>query len=93
MSKLRLIKKLKKSYPKLNQEDIEDIINIFLSSLQKALREGKKIELRGFGTFFIKKIKEKYTSRNPKTGELIYVPEKNKVRFKPTKGLKELLNK
>ncbi len=93
MSKLRLIKKLKKSYPKLNQEDIEDVINIFLSSLQNALREGKKIELRGFGTFFIKKIKEKYTSRNPKTGELIYVPEKNKVRFKPTKGLKELLNK
>ncbi len=93
MSKLRLIKKLKKSYPKLNQEDIEDIINIFLSSLQKALREGKKIELRGFGTFFIKKIKEKYTSRNPKTGELIYVPEKNKVRFKATKGLKQLLNK
>mgnify|MGYP006263059635 FL=1 len=93
MSKLRLVKKLKKSYPKLNQEDIEDVINIFLSSLQKGLREGKKIELRGFGTFFIKKIKEKYTSRNPKTGELIYVPEKNKVRFKPTKGLKELLNK
>ena len=93
MSKLRLIKKLKKSYPKLNQEDIEDVINIFLSSLKKGLREGKKIELRGFGTFFIKKIKEKYTSRNPKTGELIYVPEKNKVRFKPTKGLKELLNK
>tara|TARA_B100001248_G_scaffold60669_1_gene41739 strand:- start:1853 stop:2134 length:282 start_codon:yes stop_codon:yes gene_type:complete len=93
LSKLRLIKKLKKSYPKLNQEDIEDVINIFLSSLQNALREGKKIELRGFGTFFIKKIKEKYTSRNPKTGELIYVPEKNKVRFKPTKGLKELLNK
>ena len=93
MSKLRLIKKLKKSYPKLNQEDIEDVINIFLSSLQKGLREGKKIELRGFGTFFIKKIKEKYTSRNPKTGELIYVPEKNKVRFKPTKGLIELLNK
>ena len=93
MSKLRLIKKLKKSYPKLNQEDIEDVINIFLSSLQKGLREGKKIELRGFGTFFIKKIKEKYSSRNPRTGELIYVPEKNKVRFKPTKGLKELLNK
>ena len=93
MSKLRLIKKLKKSYPKLNQEDIEDVINIFLSSLQKGLREGKKIELRGFGTFFIKKIKEKYTSRNPKTGELIYVPEKNMVRFKPTQGLKELLNK
>ena len=52
----------------------------------------KKVELRGFGTFFVKKIKEKYKSRNPKTSELIYVPEKIKVRFKTSKKLKELIN-
>jgi Bacterial nucleoid DNA-binding protein len=49
--------------------------------------------LRGFGTFLIKKIKEKYSARNPKTGELIYVPEKNKVRFRGTKKLKDSINK
>ena len=53
---------------------------------------GATIELRGFGTFFIQKIKEKYSARNPKTGELIYVPEKNKVRFRPSKKLKKLIN-
>ena len=40
-----------------------------------------------------KKIREKYSARNPKTGEIIYVPEKNKVRFKASKKLKEFINK
>ena len=52
----------------------------------------KKVELRDFGTFFIKKIKEKYSARNPKTGELIYVPEKNKVRFRASKKIKTFIN-
>ena len=51
------------------------------------------VQIRDFGTFFIKRLKEKYSSRNPKTGELIYVPEKNKVRFKPSKKLKDFINK
>ena len=57
------------------------------------LYQGERIEIRGFGTFFIKKIKEKYSARNPRTGKLIYVPEKNKVRFKSSKKLNKLINK
>ena len=53
---------------------------------------GYNIELRGFGTCFVKKIKENYSARNPKTGEIIYVPEKNKVRFKASKKLKKIIN-
>ena len=65
---------------------------MFDNNIVKALKNGRKIELRGFGTFFVKKIKENYSARNPKTGELIYVPEKNKVRFKASKNLKKLMN-
>ena len=54
---------------------------------------GKKVEIRGFGTFFVKKIKENHSARNPRTGELIYVPERNKVRFRASKKLKEFINK
>ena len=50
------------------------------------------VQLREFGTFFVKKIKEKYSARNPTTGELVYVPEKNKVRFKASKKLKKKIN-
>ena len=92
MSRPELITQLKKKNPKLNQSEIETIIENFCDSIQKGLKDEKKIEFRGFGTFFVKKIKEKYTARNPKSGELIYVPEKNKVRFRSSKNLKIKIN-
>ena len=92
MSRKELIKQLKEKNPELNQSDLVSVIESFNESFEKALLEGKKIELRGFGTFFVKKIKEKYSARNPKTGELIYIPEKNKVRFKASKKLKKFIN-
>ena len=45
MSRLRLIKKLKKKYPQINKSDLEDILDIFSSGIEKALLAGKKIEL------------------------------------------------
>ena len=92
MSRQNLIKKLKKKNPNLNNKETEEIINIFCETIEKGLKQGRKIELRGFGTFFIKKIKEKYNARNPKTKELIYVPRKNKVRFRPSRKLKNFIN-
>ncbi len=92
MSRPELIKQLKQKNPKLNQYDLETVINVFCEEIERALKNGKKVELRGFGTFFVKKIKEKHSARNPKTGELIYVPEKNKVRFRTSKKLKKLIN-
>ncbi len=41
----------------------------------------------------LRKLKERHSARNPKTGKLVYVPEKNKVRFKASKKLKEFINK
>ena len=92
MSRPEIIKKLKKKNPKLNQSDLEGIIDSFCNSIEKALQKRQNIQIRGFGTFFVKKIKEKYSARNPKTAELIYVPEKNKVGFKASKKLKKLIN-
>ena len=56
------------------------------------MKNNEKVELREFGTFFIKKIKEKHSARNPKSGKLIYVPEKNKIRFKVSKKLNNKIN-
>ena len=93
MSRQELLKKLKEKNPNLNKIELESILDSFNESIKKALIEGRDVELRGFGTFFVKKIKEKFSARNPKTGELIYVPEKNKVRFKSSKKLNKLINK
>ena len=89
MSRPKLIKQLKKKNLKLSRSELETVIDLFSNNIVKALKEGKKVELRGFGTFFIKEIKEKYSARNPKTRELIYIPKKNKVRFKASKILKK----
>ena len=93
MSRKKLIRQLKLKNQKLNQSELEEVLDIFCKSLVDSLKQGKNIELRGFGTFFVKRIKEKFSARNPKTGEIIYVPEKNKIRFKPSKKLKEYINK
>jgi len=92
LSRAEIIKKLKKINSKLNQSNLEAVLDSFCNDIESALTSGKKIELRGFGTFFITKLKEKHSARNPKTGKLIYIPEKNKVRFKASKKLKKIIN-
>ena len=92
MSRPELIKQLKLKHPKLNKTQLEVIIDTFFQSIEDALKEKKSVFLRGFGTFFIKKIKEKYAARNPRNGELIYVPKRNKVRFRASKKFKEFIN-
>ena len=93
MSQLALINQLKKKHPKLNKNQIETIFNVFFQTIENAIKNKRTVELRGFGTFFIKKIKEKYSARNPKTDEIIYVPEKNKIRVRVGKKFKQFLNK
>ncbi len=92
MSRPELIRLLKKKHPQFNKSQLETILDTFFESIEKALIENKSVELRGFGTFYIKEIKEKYSARNPKTGELIYIPKKNKVRFRASKKFNEFLN-
>ena len=92
MSRPDLIKQLKLKHPKLNKLQLESIIDIFFKSIEDALKEKKSVFLRGFGTFFIKEIKEKYSARDPRNGKLIYVPKKNKVRFRASQKFKEFIN-
>jgi len=92
LSRPKLIKQLKKINLKLSQSELETVIDLFSNNIAKALKEGKKVELRGFGTFFVKEIKEKYSAINPKTRELMYIPKKKKVILKANKILKKKIN-
>ena len=92
MSRPEIIKQLKLKNQNLSRSVLEIVIDTICQNIELSLKKGEKIELRGFGTFFVKKIKEKYSARNPKTEELIYIPEKNKVRFKASKFLKKFIN-
>ena len=92
MSRPEIIKLLKNKHPKLNKSQLEIVIDTFFESIIIALKKKKIVEIRSYGTFFSKKIKEKFSARNPKTGELIYVPEKNKIRFRISKKFIKYLN-
>ena len=51
-----------------------------------------RIEVRDFGVFEIKTTKSKPKARNPKSGEIIFVPSRRKTHFKPSKLLKKFLS-
>ena len=92
MSKSELIQNLKKKNPNLSLSDTDAVFNVFCKSIKSGLKKNRRIEIRGFGVFFIKEIKEKFSARNPKTGELIYIPKKNKARFKTSKNFNKEIN-
>ena len=93
MSKPKIIQKLKIKNSNVGKKELEKIFDIFFQQISDALQDMRSIEIRSLGTFFIKEIKEKKQARNPKTGEIIYVPKRNKIRFRASKRLKEIINK
>ena len=92
MSKKDILNKLKKKHPQINISQLSQIYEKFIKLISEALLDNKRIEIRSFGIFYTKTIKEKKNARNPKTGEKIYVPEKVKLRFKASKELQKFIN-
>ena len=93
MVKSELIKQLHKKNSTLSRSQIEAIVDIIFNTVTSSLIKHKPVELRNFGRFSVKIIKAKYNARNPKTSEIIYVPERKKVSFKMSKHLKQEINK
>ena len=92
MSRTKLIKQLKEKNPALNKLELKIIIDIFSESISNALKKGNAVEIRGLGRWYSKKLKENFNARNPATNELIYKPERVKIRFRASKKLNKLIN-
>ncbi len=75
----------------LTKKHAEIIVNTVFESIVESLRDGSKIELRGFGSFRVRN-RGARIGRNPKTGDQVDVPAKRIPYFKPGKQLKVLLN-
>jgi len=87
MNKSQLIEVFAKE-ENLALKKAEEIVNTVFGNMEKALVEGERVEIRGFGSFKIKKY-EGYQGRNPKTGQIINVSAKKLPFFKVGKELKE----
>ena len=68
------------------------IVDAVLGNIAEALRQGEKVELRGFGSFRLRR-REPRRGRNPRTGDGVDVPARRVPYFKPGKELKELINR
>lgn len=75
----------------LTKLETEAIIEGFLTTVIEALREGKGIEIRGFGSYKVKK-KNARNARNPKSGQKVFVPEHFVPTFKFSKDFKEIVD-
>ena len=68
------------------------MVNSLFNIVREQLIEGNRIEVRGFGVLDTKATKPKPAARNPRTGEIVYVPARRKTHFKPGKELKSALH-
>tara|TARA_B100001250_G_scaffold269883_1_gene232899 strand:+ start:370 stop:648 length:279 start_codon:yes stop_codon:yes gene_type:complete len=91
MNKSEIIENLYKNNKFHSKKDIEESVILVIESLAKALSDGDRVELRGFGTFSTRQ-RNKRISRNPKTGKSISIQEKFHPYFRASKDLKKIIN-
>lgn len=75
----------------LTKVETEAVVDGFIQTVIQALKEGKNIEIRGFGSFKTKKRKGRM-ARNPRTGAQVQVDEHFVPFFKVSKELRTTVN-
>ena len=90
MTKADLIEEVSRVV-EMTRKDSEVIVEAIFDSIVRALRNGDKIEIRGYGSFRTRQ-RQPRVGRNPKTGTRVEVPSKRIPYFKPSKELKDLVN-
>lgn len=76
----------------LTKKDAEAALNATLDTITKAVAEGDKIQLTGFGTFEQRQ-RNARTGVDPRTGNSIEIPASKVPAFKAGKGFKDIVNK
>jgi len=92
MIKSELVKRLMAQCPHLYERDIEKVVNAILEEIIEALRQGGRVELRGFGAFTARR-REARNGRNPRTGVAVSVSAKALPFFKTGKEMRQRLNR
>jgi len=74
--------------PGITKKDCGAVVDAFLNAIKQALADGEHIEIRGFGTFKVRKRRSRM-ARNPRTGDPVRVPARAVPVFKPSRLFKE----
>ena len=76
--------------PMISKKDCARVVDAFLEAVKEALKQQHNIEVRGFGTFKIRRRKTRM-ARNPRTGDPVEVAARPVPVFKPSKELRALV--
>ena len=90
MTKAELVERVANQI-NLTKKQTGVVVNTVFSSITESLSEGKKVELRGFGSFRIRQ-RNARIGRNPKSGQKVEVPSKKVPFFKAGKELRQLVD-
>lgn len=90
MNKSELIEELSMRMA-IHPKKAEAMVNTILGSMVDAMKESRRVEIRGFGSFVMRDYKP-YIGRNPKSGEKIQVREKTLPFFKSGKDMRDRVN-
>ena len=74
----------------IHKQDVTVAVDIILDSMAEALSEGRRVELRGFGSFSTRSRKARQT-KNPRSGVMMDIGERKTIHFTMSKSLKETL--
>ena len=91
MNKSDLVNKISKKNAHIKKADIEEATDLLTTLISNALSRNNRIEIRGFGTFSVRK-RAARLARNPKTGSSITVNSKFHPYFRASKLLRQLVN-
>jgi len=91
MTRSDLVEVLEQEQNQLSERDVELAVKTMLERMSEALASGKRIEIRGFGSFTLH-FREPRIGRNPKTGQSVALPGRYAPHFKPGKALRERVN-
>ncbi len=91
MTRAELVSRLSSKMPDRSSHEIERIVAALFEEISQALEKGHRIELRGFGSFFVKKRTERL-GVDPRNGEKIHIESHHTPVFRPGRVLLQNLN-
>ena len=88
INKKQLVDLISSNQDQLSHKDVELYVKSIFESMSDSLKNGNRIEIRGFGSFALR-FRESRTGRNPKSGESVNIKNRYVTHFKRGKDFRE----
>ena len=92
INKKQLVELVSSKQDQLSLKDVELSVKAIFKSMSDSLKNGNRIEIRGFGSFALR-FRKSRTGRNPKSGETVNIQNRYVPHFKPGKEFRESVKK